>query len=171
MARTPNGAARSAMVCAISRARAKRGRRVVGHLLDQPDPVRLGGVELVAGEQPAHGVPPSGFPRQPKRRAAERIDAALHFELGEPRPGCRDADIGGQQQLDAQRHAPAMRGRDQRRGPCAVQPPRVTPVVGELQSPAATDGADVDEIQTPVKWSPWANSTPARTSGSDSSSP
>ena len=136
------------MVWAISRARANAAAAVVGDFLHQADAVRLGGVELVAGEQPPHRVTPSALAGKPQRRAAERIDATLHLELGEAGARRRDADVGGQQQFDAQRHAPTVRRGDQRRGPRTVQAPRVSPVVGQRQIAGRDVGTDIDQVQT-----------------------
>ncbi len=131
----------------VARPGQSRGR-IIGHLLDQPDAVRLGGVELIAGEQPAHGVAPAGLAGQADRRTAERVNAPPHFELGESGTDGGDADVGGQQQLDAQCRAPAVRDRDQRRGPRAIQPPWVPAVVGEGILTGSDARADVGEIQT-----------------------
>src|SRR4051812_2025667 len=46
------------------RERARQLLAVLGELLDQADPVGLGGVELVAGEQPAHRVGPPDLARE-----------------------------------------------------------------------------------------------------------
>ena len=51
-----------------------------------------------------------------------------------------DTNVGGQEQLDVQRHGPAVRDGDQRRGPGTVQPPRPRPSSGNSNWPAATEG-------------------------------
>jgi hypothetical protein len=117
-------------------------------LLHEADPVRLRRVVLVAGQQPAHRVAPPGLAGEPDRRAAEGVDTALDFELREAGPGRRDADVGGQQQFDAQRHAPALRDGDQGRGPCAIQPPGIAPVVRDRQIAGRDGRADVHQIET-----------------------
>src|SRR5262249_6880314 len=51
------------------RERARQLLAGLGELLDQADPVGLRGVELVAGEQPAHRIGPADLAREPQRRA------------------------------------------------------------------------------------------------------
>src|SRR5580700_10604097 len=50
-------------------------------LLDQPDAVRLGGVVLLAGQQPSHRIAPAAVAREPDRRAAERVDPPSDLQL------------------------------------------------------------------------------------------
>ena len=52
-------------------------------LLDQPDPQRLGGAELLGGEQEAHRVAPAELRRCVEAGAAERHDPAADLQLAE----------------------------------------------------------------------------------------
>ena len=91
VARTPIGAC-SAITLAPARSRAP----AAAPARRPPAPALcagLGGVELIAGEQPAHGVSPTGLARKADRRAADRVDAALHSicanRASPRRRGCR----------------------------------------------------------------------------------
>ena len=115
--------------------------------MKQPDPQGLTRVELVSGEQPPHRVAPPGLLRQPDGGAAERVDPATHLHLRKPGVGSRDPDVSGQQQLDAERHAPAMRGGDDGLCPRPVQSPWIATVVGERQLPTDDVRSDVHQVE------------------------
>ena len=51
---------------------------------------------------------PADLAREAQRRAADRVDAALDLDLAEPRRARRDADVGREQELDADRQADAL---------------------------------------------------------------
>lgn len=88
-------------------------------------------VVLVAGQEPAHCVAPARLAGQPDGRAAEGVDAALDLELGEAHVAARHANVCGEQQLDAERHAPALGGGDHGGRPgLAVVAPGVAGVLG-----------------------------------------
>ena len=70
--------------------------------------------ELVAGQQDAHGIAPAQLLHQAHGRAADRVDAALDLDLREARVVGGHADVGGEQQLDADGQAPAVHCDDQR---------------------------------------------------------
>jgi hypothetical protein len=127
-----------------------RAREVIaGHdLLDQPDPQRLGGVELVAGEQPPHRVAPAALAREPQRRAADRIDPALDLDLGEPRRRRRDPDVGREQELDADGQTRALdRADDRLADPRAGQAERIHAAVGDLPRAAREHRAPLRQIE------------------------
>src|SRR5690606_27326223 len=117
-------------------------------LLHEADPERLGGVELLAGEEPAHRVAPPGDLRQAQGGAAEGEDPALDLDLAEAGVAGSDPDVGGEQQLDADGEAVALGGHDQRlAADAAVEPERVDGALGE-QLLAARDGrADLGEVE------------------------
>jgi len=78
------------------------------HLLNEADAVRLGGVELVAREDPAHRVAPTGLAGEADGRAAEGEDPAFDLELRESRRLGGDAHVARERELDADGHADAL---------------------------------------------------------------
>ncbi|MNG03305.1 hypothetical protein D3C84_863780 [compost metagenome] len=72
------------------------------------------GIELVAGEHPAHRVTPAGHLMQAQCGATEGEDAALHFHLREAGVAGAQVDIGGQHQLDTDGEAVTLGGDDHR---------------------------------------------------------
>ena len=105
------------------------------------------GVELVAGEQPAHRVAPADLAREAQRRAADRIDAALDLDLGEARVVRRDADIGRQHQLDADGQADALDGDDHRLGQPGAPSPRPSGSMVAFGEREAARGEDRRPLQ------------------------
>ncbi len=67
------------------------------HLLHEPDAEGFGGVETVAGEDPAHGIAPADGAREAEGGAAEREDAAGHLDLPKTRRVGRDRNVAGEQ--------------------------------------------------------------------------
>ena len=62
-------------------------------LLHEADAERLGGAELLAGQQEAHRVAPAELGRGAEGGAAERQDAAAHLELAEAHVVGGDDDV------------------------------------------------------------------------------
>ena len=147
--RGPNPERRGAIgnrVC--DRAGSGQGRVGVRRdFLDQSDAIRLGGVELVPGQQPSHRIAPAGLPRQPQGRTAERVDAAQHLDLGELGVFRRYPDVGGQEQFDAEGQAPTLGRGDDGLRPVAVEAPWITSTLGSGQITTGHIGGDVDEIE------------------------
>jgi hypothetical protein len=80
----------------------------VGHdLLHHAHAEGLFRAELVAGEQPPHRVAPAALARHSNGRSADGVDAPLDLDLPEPRALRRDAEVGREEQLDADREADA----------------------------------------------------------------
>src|SRR3990167_513038 len=71
-------------------------------------------IELIASQQPAHGIAPASGLMHAQSGTAEGEDAALHFHLGEAGIAGAQVDIRGQHQLDADGVAVALRGDDHR---------------------------------------------------------
>ena len=145
---TPSGAALSAIVLAMSLGPPYRGGLIRHHLLHEADAVCLCGIELVAGQDPAHRIPPSGQAREPDGGTPERIHPPSDLHLAEAGAFGRDADVGRQQELDACGHAPAVRRRDHRFGPRTVEAPGIPAVVGNRLCACQDGRADVGKVET-----------------------
>ena len=83
-------------------------------LLNEADPKRLRSIEAIAGEKPAHGVPPSSHLGKPNGGPAERKDSAIDLDLSEPRVLGAEPDVAGEHQLDPDGQAPSTRGEHER---------------------------------------------------------
>jgi hypothetical protein len=84
---------------------------------------------------------------KPDGRAAERIDAPSDLDLGKAGVGSGDADVGGQQQRDAERHEPALDGCDHGLAPRTVGPPGIPTIRGAGALAGSQGGPDVDEVE------------------------
>ena len=102
-------------------------------LLDQPDPQRLGGAELLGGEQEAHRVAVQLSCAE--GGAAERQDPAADLQLAKTHVISGHHDIGGEGKLDRQGVGDAVDGQHHRLGH------RVTPDPERIEAVRAAQGA------------------------------
>ncbi len=118
------------------------------HVLHEADAEGLGGGDLVAGQQPAHGVGPAHLPRHADGGAAHRVDAALDLDLPEAGVGGGDAHVRGQQQFDADGEADALHRADQGlRDRRPVDAQRVQAVFGHGHAPAGEHRRPLGEVE------------------------
>ena len=106
------------------------------HLLHEADPVRLGGIELVGGEQVVHGIAPATPLDEADGRTAGGMDSTQRLVLAEAAVVSGHNDVTCQHQLDAECVGVALDGRDERLSATAAE----CGGVDDIGSPAAVAG-------------------------------
>ena len=107
------------------------------------------GIELIAGEQPAHGVAPACYLMKAQRRTAKWKDPTLYFHLCEAGVARAKIDIRRQHQLDSDGQAITLR-RDNHRF-AHPWPDKNTPRIataGRNLPALGKGGACIHQIQT-----------------------